>query len=361
MQKLRFVVGVLLLSPVFSFGDSIQLKDGSKIEGRLISADSSQVTIEVEIAAGIREEKSYSRSEVVNIQRAAPDELAFEEITSVPVPATADDAAVYDAPLERVRSFMKSYAYSKHMPEARKLAGVLESERTRIAGGEVKVEGQWISGAAAGPDKSELGGRIQISKMKSASDAASALMVFEVLEKNHATSSAYPEAVKLARQSIGKLRSDLLRARADLDRRTREQEQGLQLASADRRVLIEQGIAQEKAAVQAQVDRAKQSGAKWRPLLPDAKVLDETSSLVDSEDLRLSKIDVDSMAAGVAAAAEAKEQIASGQLTEAKASLERAGKVWPQYVLLASLNESLKKAEQEAAEKAKEEAKSAAP
>ena len=298
---------------------------------------------------------------MAKVQRATQDDVAFEEIAAITLPATADDAAVYDAPLERVRSFMKSYAYSKHMPEARKLAGALESERARVEGGEVKVEGQWISGAAAGPDKSELGGRIQISKMKSASDAASALMVFEVLEKNHATSSAYPEAVKLARQSIVKLRSDLLRARADLDRRTREQEQGLQLASADRRLQIERGIAQEKAAVQAQVDRAKQSGAKWRPLLPDAKVLDETSSLADSEDLRLSKIDVDSMAAGVAAAAEAKEQIAGGQLTEAKASLERAGKVWPQYVLLASLNESLKKAEQEAAEKAKEEAKTAKP
>ena len=90
-------------------------------------------------------------------------------------------------------------------------------------------------------------------------------------------------------------------------------------------------------------------------------MLDETANLVDSEDLRLSKIDVDNMAAGVAAAAEAKDQIAGGQLTEAKASLERAGKLWPQYVLLASLNESLKKAEKEAADKSKEEAKTAKP
>ena len=350
------------LTPLLLRGaEWIELNDGSRVEGKIISAGAQTITIEVQTSPTIREEKSYPRADVAKVQRATQDDVAFEEIAAMTVPATADDAAVYDAPLERVRSFMKSYAYSKHMPEARKLAGALESERARVEGGEVKVEGQWISGAAAGPDKSELGGRIQISKMKSASDAASALMVFEVLEKNHATSSAYPEAVKLARQSIVKLRSDLLRARADLDRRTREQEQGLQLASADRRLQIERGIAQEKAAVQAQVDRAKQSGAKWRPLLPDAKVLDETSSLADSEDLRLSKIDVDSMAAGVAAAAEAKEQIAGGQLTEAKASLERAGKVWPQYVLLASLNESLKKAEQEAAEKAKEEAKTAKP
>lgn len=119
MLKLRVVVGILLFVPAFAFGDSIELKDGTKIEGRIISVDSSQVTIEMEVASGIREEKSHPRSEVAQIQRATPDESAFKEINSVPVPATSDDPTVYDASLERVRLFMRSYTYSKHMPEAR--------------------------------------------------------------------------------------------------------------------------------------------------------------------------------------------------------------------------------------------------
>ena len=119
MLKLRLVVGILFFVPAFAFGDSIELKDGTKIEGRIILVDSSQVTIEMEIASGIREEKSHPRSEVAQIQRATPDESAFKEINSVQVPATSDDPTVYDASLERVRSFMRSYTYSKHMPEAR--------------------------------------------------------------------------------------------------------------------------------------------------------------------------------------------------------------------------------------------------
>ena len=222
----------------------IELKDGSKVEGKIISAGADTVTIEVETSPTIREEKSYPRAEVAKVQRATQDDVAFEGIAAISVPATADDPAVYDVPLERVRSFMKSYAYSKHMPQARKLAASLESERTRVSAGEVKVDGQWISGAATGPDKSELGGRIQLSKMKFASDPASVLMAFESLEKNHTTSSAYPEAVKMAREAIGKLRTDLLRVRSDSERRTREQKQGLQLASADRRLQMERGIAE---------------------------------------------------------------------------------------------------------------------
>lgn len=358
----KIFLPLLVVLPFVAQGSEwIELKDGTKVEGKILSAGSETVTIEVQTSPTIREERSYPRAEVAKVQRATQDDLAFQEIAAISAPLTADTAAVYDAPLDRVRSFMKSYSYSKHMPEARKLAALLESERARIEGGEVKVDGQWISGAGEGSDKTELGGRIQISKMKSAPDAASQLMAFEVLEKNHSTSSAYPEAVKLARQSIGRLRSDLLRTRAELDRRLREQEQGLQLASADRRILMDQAIAQEKAAVQAQIDRAKQAGVKWMPLLPDAKTLDETSKTADSEDLRLAKVDVDNMTAGVAAAAEAKEQMAKGQLAEAKASLERAAKLWPQYVLLASLNESLQRAEKEAADKAKEQSKPAAP
>jgi len=363
MQSVKNLLFLLLLccAPTIHGSESIELQDGTKVEGKILSVNPETVLIEVQTSPTIREQKSYLRADVAKIQRASQDDLAFEEVAAISVPATADNAAVYDAALERVRSFMQSYAYSKHMPEARRLAAALETERARIAAGEVKVDGQWISGGAAGPDKNELGGRIQLSKMKSAPDAASALMAFEILEKDHAATSAYPEAVKLARESIGRLRADLSRARADLDRRTREQEQGLQLASADRRLLMEQGIAQEKAAAQAQIDRAKQSGSKWLPLLPDAGVLEATSKLADSEDLRLGKVGVDSMTDGIAAAAAAKEQLTNGQLAEAKESLARAGKLWPQYVLLPPLNEALKKAEKEAADKAKEEAKPATP
>ena len=360
MRNLLFPL--LFFTPLLTQGaEWIELKDGTKVEGKIVTDAADTVVIEIQTTPTIREQKSYPRAEVVKVHRATQDDLAFEEIAAIAAPATADDPNVYDAPLERIRSFMKGYAYSKHMPQARKLAASLESERTRVSAGEVKVDGQWISGAAAGPDKTELGGRIQLSKMKFASNPESVLMAFEALEKNYATSSSYPDAVKMARESIGKLRTDLLRARTDLERRTREQEQGLQLASADRRAQMELGIAEEKAAVQGQIDRAKQNGAKWLPLLPEAKSLDEMSKLADSEDARLAKVDVDNLDAAVDSAAQARKQIEGGQLAEAKSNLETASKLWPQYVLLASLNESLKKAEKEAADKAKEESKPAAP
>jgi len=305
----------------------------------------------------IRGEKSYARGEISKIQRATQDDIAFEEIAALSIPPTADDPSLHDALLDKVRPFMKNYAYSKHMPAARQLASTLEAERARLAAGEVKIDGLWVGADAMVSDKTEIGGRLQLSKMKNTADPVAVLSAFETLQKSYGNSSSYPEGVALARVALGQMRGSLTRASADLERKNREQQQGLQLASVDRRALMEKGIEQEKAATQAQIDRTKQSGKKWFPILLDTKALDELSKLVDSDEERLSKIDAQSMASAVTAAGEAKQQIADGRLAEAKLSIERARTLWPKYVLLASLQESLKKAQLEAAKKPGEENK----
>jgi hypothetical protein len=339
----------------------IELQDGTKVEGTILSVTPETVLIEVQTTPSIREAKSFPRETVGKIQRATQDDIAFEEIADIAPPATADHPAAYDGPLEKVRTFAKNYAYSRHMAAARKIMASLETERSRVAAGEVKIDGEWVTADASPADRTELGGRVQLSKMKSATDPAAALAAFEVMEKNHNTSSAYPEAVKEAVASIEKLRADLVRTRTELDRRTREQEQGLQLASEDRRLQIEAGIAQEKAAVQAQVERVSQSGGKWLPVLADAKVLEDLSKLADAEEARLSRIDVEKMSAAVDTVRTARAQLDSGDLEGAKTSLDEAQKLWSQHVLLASLRDSLKKAQDEAGRRAKEEEQSARP
>ena len=344
VKNLLFL-SLLALPMALLRGESIELRDGTKIEGKILSVNTETVLIEVQTSPAIREEMSYPRSDVAKIQRASQDDVAYAEVAAFSVPSTADNPAVYDAPLERVRSFMKNYAYSKNMPEARKLAAALEADRARLVAGEIKLGGVWVAADASPAERTELGGRVQLAKMKESSDPVAAMTAFEVLEKDHNTSSAYPESVKVARDSLVKLRAGLVRARADLERRIRDQEQGLKLASEDRRLQIEQGIAQEKSAIQAQIERVKQSGSKWTPVLLDAKLLADLSTRVESEEARLSKIDTATLAAGASAANEAQRQLAAGNLSAAKANLEQAQKLWSQHVLLASLQESLKKAE----------------
>ncbi len=347
----RFLFSAILfiaLSPVRA--DFIELKDGTRIEGTITSVGPDQIRMEVQTTPTIRDEKSYPRSEVVRYQQATMDDLAFAEIAEVQAPATAERVEVYDVLLQqKIQPFMKNYGYSKHMPAARKLAQQLEAERQRVAGGEVKIEGEWISAADYAANRPAILARLQLANLKSAPDPASALMAFEIFEKEHATSPAYPGAVRLARTQIEALRLAITKSRTELERRKREQAEGLQLASEDRRIVIQRGIDQERAALAAQLSKARQAGSKWLPLLPDEQVLADLAKTADTEGLRLQQIDADKLDAAVAAVAQAQQELDAGQLDQAKATLARAEQLWPQSSQLPVLREALKKAQTQAA------------
>jgi hypothetical protein len=147
------------------------------------------------------------------------------------------------------------------------------------------------------------------------------------------------------------------RMRADTERRERELSEGLQLASIDRRQVMQQGIDQERATLKTRVEAAKNSGGKWREPLPDLAYLGEMEKTIRNEEDRLGKIDLGPMEAAVAAARTAEQQLNAGDLGGASASLDEAQKLWSQYAPLASLKESLKKAQDEAARRAKEKEK----
>ncbi len=360
----RYVAGVLrclgfffLAVSVVRAADWVELKDGTRVEGQISVVTPEAIVMEVQTTPSIREEQSIPRSDIARFQRSSLDDMAFADVAALVVPATADGPEVHDALLERqVRPFMQNYPYSKHMPAARRLAKELEDERDRLAAGEVKIDGAWITAGEWSAAKPELGGRLQLSKMKNAGDPVTALAAFEVLEKEFSGSSAFPAAVAGALETLGSLRMAITRARGDLARRERERAEGLGLASVDRRAIIERGLEQEKAAIAAQVARAKQAGSKWPPVVEDTKVLDDLAKLADAEQTRLEKIDVETMNSALVAAQRAAQEIESGEWEAAKASLGTAEKLWSQHVLLASLRESLKKAESGAAQTAAAEA-----
>jgi hypothetical protein len=345
LAAVRWIIPLICL-PLsgLAAADWIELKDGTRVEGTIINVSPEEILMEVQTTPTIRAEKSFPRADVTKFQRASQDDLAFAEVAAVVVPATADSPAVYEAILEaKVRPFMKQFAYSKHMPEARKLAAQLEAEKARVEKGEVKIEGEWLASGGAG--SADLQGRILLARMKAAPDPASALIIFDTIEKKHATTSSFPTAVRLARQKVEELRAAILKTRTEAERRQREQAEGLKLASEDKKAIIQQGIDQDRAALKAQYDRAKQSGSKWLPLLPDSKALDELTQTATTEGTRLAALNIDPMEQAVAAAGRADQALAAGDVAGAKTALAETEKLWPSYGRITDLRASVKAAE----------------
>ena len=357
VQKL-LLLSLLFLPLSTVRADSIELQDGTTIEGKILSVGPEAVVMEVRPSPTIVEEKTFARTEVARISRTSADDLAFEMLTQTGLPSTADSPEVYEAYLEsQVRPFMKEFAYSKHMPAVRRLAAQLEAEQARVRGGEVKIDGEWLPAGPGAEADPEVRGRLELAKMRQTTQPAAALACFEILEKDSRNTSAFPEAIRLARARLAEMQTLVTRMRADTERRERELSEGLQLASIDRRQVMQQGIDQERATLKTRVEAAKNSGGKWREPLPDLAYLGEMEKTIRNEEDRLGKIDLGPMEAAVAAARTAEQQLNAGDLGGASASLDEAQKLWSQYAPLASLKESLKKAQDEAARRAKEKEK----
>lgn len=345
------LVLILLLWPVVAMAqisDWVELQDGTRLEGSIVSVSATEIVMDVQATPTIREQRVLPRNEVAEFQRARPDDIAFAALEGLGLPATADDPAVFDDFINsNIRPFMQEFGYSRHMPAARKLLAEAEAERDRLASGEAKVNGEWIpAGEASGP---EVGGRVQLSLMKQAADPASGLAAFETLEKQFATSSSFPEAVRHARELLNEFGAEITRTRTDLERREQEREEGLQLARVDQRALIEQGIAQEREAMKARIEATRQGGSKWIPPLPDSNLLTELERAVQTEQTRLERFNVQSMEDAVRGAARAREAIADGRFDDARRELDNARQSWSQYAVLATLNDQLRQAEADAA------------
>jgi len=355
----------LFLAPTLAWAGAtewVELRDGTRLEGSILSVSPAEIIMDVQAGPTIREQRTLPRAEVTNFQRARADDIAFAAIESRGLPETASSPAVYDAFIEQqLRPFMEEFAYSKHISAARRILAEAEAERDRVAAGEVKIDGTWVAATEAEQGESEIGGRLQLALMNETSEPAAGLAAFEVIDKNFANSSSYPTAVRRARVLLAELQTAVARARTELERREQEREQGLQLARVDQRAIMEQGMTQERAAVQAHIEASRQAGTKWVAPLPDAKFLDDLDRAIQAEEARLGRLNLTTMDTAVAAAARAQEALTDGRLDEARRELETAQQSWSQYVVLASLRDSLQKAEVEARTTAAEEAAAETP
>ncbi len=352
------VLLLLLFFVTASFAaDQIILLDSSVEQGTIVNQSDHSVTITTETVpgSGIYTDKEIPRAEIREIKSRDDEAEAFSRLKALELPETSDNTAPYDELVQdKIAPFLDRYPEGRFTTEVTKLRDRVLAERGRIAGGEVKIAGAWMAREKAEMDP-EAQSQLALSNMRLAGSAIESMAAFEILEKKYASSSYFPTAVELAKHKLAEISAEISRAKVNLDRKLREREQGLQLASADSRHIIERGIIEEDNAVKAAVERARQTGQRWLPLLPDAKLLDQLSKLADSEETRLAKIDTAKLSGAVEAGRTARQQLDAGDLEGAKASLEEATELWPRYGLLASLKESLRKAQEEAARRAKEE------
>jgi hypothetical protein len=356
MPKLRLLLfccsAVLALSRS-ALADTVVLKTGEKIEGRILSENDAQVTVEVQVSASIKDERIIKKADIARVDKIKPDEVAWPAIKGLALGRDSFDAAEYQRAEGLLQKFLTEFPTSSHAAEAKAKLAEFSEEQKRVAKGEAKLDGKWLAKDEVDAEKVQLNGRVLYSRMArlaAAGQLVDAMNVFDALEKSYSGSSSMPEAIVLAQQVLPNLEKaavqgrERIKSQADVNRRR------IATAQGQEREQLQNMLKNEDAAANAAAESATKLGLKWMPLVAKEGILNTTASRAAGELSSLKSRPVEKMREAIAAADEAKKALADNDAAAADKAYNRAQSAWPNYELLKRLKPKLDDAKKEAAE-----------
>lgn len=322
----------LVFLSVSGFADSVTLKTGEKIQGRILSETATELQIEENISATIKDQRTIQKADIAKTEKALPDIAAWELIKNFRLGPNSLPPASYEAGIRAVGGFAKQFPASPRAEEAKKTLTAFEEEKKRVAAGEVKLSGNWLSKEDAEKERYQINGLVAFNYMKEQAtrgDLIGALNSFDILEKNFPGSKSYPDAVELARQVMVSLKAEVDRKRQSLAFSMKEREAGMQLANPAQQAEMLAVQQRDEAAADAAIAAAQQQGLKWPPLIARSeKSLADLAGKVPTEQQALAQVEVPKIRKSIQLTDKAKTAFGARKYAEADKLIQDATSLW---------------------------------
>ena len=332
--------------------DTVILKSGEKVEGKVLSETETELTVSVQITPTIKDDRVIKKSDVDKIEKVMPDEQAWAPLEAVAPGRDSLEIADYDRVISMLGYFLGSYPKSAHAKVAQERLELFQIEQKRVERGDVKMDGEWLNKDKVQEERIQIAGHILLNRMKAhayAGRSIETLLVFDQLEKNFGGSASYPDAVLLARKILAALKPVVEQQQARLKRKAEDDKVRLKTAQGAEKIQLEALLKAEQAKNEAAVTAVEKSGAKWLPLQPATeRSMASLLSRTTSETTRLNGLPVEKMAQSIKFAETAAADLSGGKFAEAEKDLSDAGSAWSANELIGRLKKKLadaKKAE----------------
>jgi hypothetical protein len=346
------------------FADTVTLKDGKKIEGTVTKETDTQVTIETK-SGGIIDEQTFKKEEVQSVSKTTADEAAYASLRSIKLGANSMPTPTqYDNYLTALKSFVSQHPQSKYKPEIEKLITDFEEEQKRVSGGEVKLDGKWMSKTEVQRERYQINGAVAANYMKEQSargDAVGAMNTFEIIEKQYPGSRGYIDAVETAKRIVPSLKQQADARLARLPAEIAEREKSVAGAAGLNKIQLQGELDREKQANEAALELAKRQGLKWPPFIPRSEdSMKQISTLAGDASSRVASIDVAKARQSIQLANDARAALDKKDLTVAEEKVRAAREAWGANELATRLETEITEARSIAAAKAEAAAEAAA-
>ena len=306
--------------------DSIKLKNGTVLEGKIVEETTDSITIEYKVTKSINDIKTVKRSDVLEIQKEPEDEKAFKKLNGILPTDDLLSAEDYDEIINgSLTEFLNTFPASKLKGKVQEVVDELKKEKALIESGNVKLNGNWISPEEATKDNYNHSARIVLARMQSMSKKGNyqdAFNYFEELQNKFPHSIAYTNSIPAALENLPKYDIILTREEKAYQIRTKEREEQYKSMDAQDKLRTEQAFQLAMKKFQEKVEEAQTMKKVWLPINQwDLKSIQGARQTIVKETKRLESINLTANRTTSIALSNAFLNVSSGDLENAKKEL----------------------------------------
>lgn len=350
LRSISFLAGLAAVASA----DTVILKNGEKVEGRILEENATQVTVEVQVSASIKDERVIKKTDIDKISKVQPDVEAWAPLKGLALGEESFESSDYQAAINRLTGFVTMFPNSPLAKEAKEKAAQFEEEKKRVDMGELKEKGKWLTKEQVKDERVQISGRLILSRMKrlaAAGQLVDAMNFYDVLEKNFPGSYAMPEAIELAQQIVPSIKVAADQQKARVVAQAEENKRRLLAAPEGEQAQLNALLTKQKQANDTAAEAAEKSGVRWLPLSPsNERTLSSLSSKAASEIGALRNKPVDKMRQSIASAEAARAALEAKDLDAAEKAITEATSAWSNNDVAKRLRVKLTEARKAAAE-----------
>ncbi len=297
-----------------AFADTITLKTGEKLEGKVVKETATDLTVEVKVSAGIVDEQVIPKANVAKIDKEQPDEVAWLPLKNLKLAPNSLQPAQYDAAMRPLQGFVNDFPKSPRAAEAADLLAKFAAEKARVDAGEVRMGEKWLSAEEVGKERYQIQAQIAVQYLRgqrAAGDFIGVLNSFEVIEKNFPGAQTYPDAVETVRETLGTLKAGIERAQKTFQTKKAEFDAGVANSAPLQKAELLAARQRELAGGEAALAAADKAKIKWPALVVASdKNMDAIARKIQPEIQRLASVDVAKLRQAAQLADQGRKEIA---------------------------------------------------
>jgi len=323
-----FIIPLFFIAPQLD-ADTIKLKDGSILEGKILEESPSTIKIEYNVTKSIKDIRSINRSEIKEIDKVSEDKIAFNTIKSLLPTEDLLSTDDYDKILaDKPAKFLALYPSSNHKDSVQQIIDEIEKEKALTESGGIKLNGKWITGVEAAKDKYNHQAQIlavKIIKANKENNYSLMLDHFDELQMNYPYSLAYGETIPLIKETLPKYDITLKREEKAYQVRNKEREDQYKSMEEEDKKRTEAAFQAGLKKFQLRKQEAKELKKIWLPVnkWDLESILDARRTIVKESD-KLESLNIALTGSTATALSAAFKAFADKELETAKSQLEVA-------------------------------------